>query len=86
MVQEFKTTKHRVKGKWCHFQKEDFEKHGLLKYYWKSVGTFDPEEIRDIIVEILKKQGFVFFEVIDYKYITNFGKLKEFAVNFHHIL
>lgn len=87
MVKEYKTTAHRAKGKWCHFEKEDFIKHGLLKYYWTPVGKFNPEELKDIIIGVLKKEGFVFFDgYVDYKYETYFGKLKEFAVNYHHII
>lgn len=86
MVQTFKTTKHRAKGKWCHFQKEDFVRHGLIDYYWKDIKEVDVMKLKETVVDILKKEGFVFFEIIDYKYITNFGKLKEFAVNYHHII
>ena len=85
MVEIYKTTDGKVKGKWCHFQKEDFIRHGLSKYYWKPVGEFDPEEIKDVVVKILDKEGFVFYDKIEYKYNTYFGKLTEFAVNYFHI-
>jgi uncharacterized protein YdcH (DUF465 family) len=85
MVKIYKTTIHRAKGKWCHFEKKDFERHGLLDYYWRRVEDIDVNELKEKIVDILKKEGFEFFDVIDTKYITHFGKLAEFAVNYWHI-
>lgn len=75
------------RGKFCYFQKENFYRHGLSAYYWKHITSIDQEELKDKMVEILKKEGFVFFEnePVEYKAITKFGKLIEFAVNFRHI-
>ncbi len=87
MVKEFRiTTRPRIKGKLCHFQKEDFIRHGLTNYYWQKIEDINIEELRDKMVNILKSEGFVFYDDVNYKYITHYGKLFEFAVNFKHIL
>lgn len=89
MVAEYNSYKsiRSSRGKFCYFQKEDFYRHNLHPYYWKHISDINQEELRDKIVNILKKEGFVFFEnePIEYKVITRFGKLIEFAVNFRHI-
>lgn len=86
MVQEYRTTNYRIKGKLCHFGKNEFFKHKLEDYYWKKIEEVNLEELKTKIVNLLKKEGFVFFNEIEYKYVTQFGKLADFAVNFHHIL
>lgn len=85
VVQEYRTTDHKIKGKLCHFGKEEFIRHNLTNYYWKKIDDINIEELKDKIVFILKKEGFVFFPKIDYKYITHFGNLTDFAVNFKYI-
>lgn len=77
--------KAKTKGKWCHFEKKDFERHGLMDYYWKNIKDVNPSELKEKIVTILKSEGFIFFPDIEYKVITKFGNLTEVAVNFWHI-
>ena len=87
MVKEFRISdRFRMKGKLCHFQEKDFERHELTDYFKKKIEDIDTEELKDKIVNILKSEGFVFYDEINYKYFTYYGKLIEFAVNFKHII
>lgn len=85
MVSGYKTSKGKTKGKWCHFEKEDFKRHGLEDYYWKQPDQTDIMTLKERVVDILESEGFVFFGEIEHQVITHFGKLHEFAVNYFHI-
>lgn len=86
MVTTVRSKLKRIPGKLCHFQKEDFFRHGLGEWYNKPEKEVNLEELKELIVNILKKEKFVFFEDIEYSAEFKTGKLKEFCVNFHHIL
>lgn len=87
MVKEFRITKKtRINGKLCHFQKEDFIRWELTNYFWQKIEDINLDELKNKIVNILKSEGFVFYDDISYKYITHYGRLFEFAVNFKHII
>lgn len=86
MVEIVRSYSKRTKGKFCHFQKDDFYRHNLHKYYWVFKEEVNLEELKDKVVEILKKEGFVFYDTIEYKAKFKFNCLHEFAVQFHHII
>jgi len=85
MVEIYKTVDSKIKGKLCHFQKEDFVRHGLGEFFWKPVVSIDFELLKEKVKEILQKEGFVFYDTQEYKYVSHFGKLHEFAIQFWHI-
>ena len=88
MVTEVKKVRFKKsKGKFNHCQEEDFKRWGLKHYLEIPAESINFVGLRDIIKEILLKEGFVFFEdVVDYSYrIGRDKKLKEFMIQFHHI-
>ena len=85
MVEIIRSYPKKVKGKFCHFQKDDFFRHNLGQYYWMNKDNIDLEELKGKIVPILKSDGFVFFDTIEYKAKFKFGCLVEFAVQYWHI-
>ena len=85
MVEIVRSYPKKVKGKFCHFQKDDFFRHNLGQYYWKNKDDIDLDELKGKIVPILKSEGFVFFDTIEYKAKFKFGCLVEFAIQYWHI-
>ena len=87
MVETYRTTQtDKTKGKWCHFCKHDFTSHGLDWFYWEDINNINFDVLKDIVVDVLQKVRFVFFDDLEYQYVSKFGRLSEFSVYFHHIL
>lgn len=86
MVEIVRSYTNKARGKFCHFLKDDFFRHNLGQYYWLPKDNIDLEELRTKIVDILKAEGFVFYDTIEYKAQFKFGCLSEFAVQYKHIL
>jgi hypothetical protein len=77
----------KSKGKLNHFQEGDFKRHGLKHYLEIPVENINFVEVKEVLKEIMLKEGFVFFEdSLDYSYrVGRDKKLKEFMLQFHHI-
>ena len=86
MVEIVRSYNHRIKGKLNHFQKDDFFRLGLGDYYWQPKDKVNIEELKLKLIEVMKQEGFVFFDNIEYKAKFKFGCLYEFAIQYHHIL
>lgn len=88
MVKIYKTNnsgKNRLKGRWNEFHKEDFERHNLKEYFYKPIESIQLEQLYDKLIAIMKKENFAFYEEIEVKPFTKFGKLHEVWINFSHI-
>lgn len=78
-----------ARGKINWFSHEQLKKHApelLDKINNKT--TNDPSlfiQLKEHLIGVLKKQGFVFFDETLYRYRYHKGKLVEFGINFHHI-